>query len=691
MKSLTKLLMMVVLTAGSALSQTSAVTATITDPDSQTWNNGTYTINFIPAPNSPGPSTWTGGALTTQFTGSLNSSGVLSVSVADNTTVSPPGSLWQFTLCPNSSAPCQNVRTQVTGASPNLSTTLSNGLIAPRFGPGPFAYGYQDVEVVTPLLPGVTYWDVSTTLQRIWNGSAWVNNTSSGGTGTVSSCGTAGALAQYLAPGTTVNCDTTLTDLVGVLLYTGTSVNAPEFITTGTTGGQVTLGQGTAPGATPANAFSLRAPTSIVTGYFWAVPGADCNGLVTVTTDAITCTATSGLANVVYTNTANTFTAAGTLDISASTVANALKIPSAAGLTSNGTSSIGYDTTAGNFHIPIAGADAITAGFAAAGSTNRIPKLVDSTHGLLANSALTDSGTKLTYNGSGGFESDNNPIPAYALDTGAAQAIAITVNGFPAAIQNGLCVVFKTANASGGATTLNVTPSGGSAYGAIALDKKTTSGVAVLAATGDVTSGGIYTACYDGTQWVLGSPSGTVYTAGSLTAAGVLSGNSNNQLQGTSAFLFTSATGLITKYNNIAVTGVGIPSIQASPAVVTIGSGTSIGSTSLCTAALCPAGLYRVNVYVDITTPCGTTGTYLVNLIYTDDQGSKTVPVNINGTGAVPATGLLTTTSTANFGENAQVVATTGATTINYSTTAVACGTAGPMVGKMYLSVDRIQ
>ena len=126
-------------------------------------------------------------------------------------------------------------------------------------------------------------------------------------------------------------------------------------------------------------------------------------------------------------------------------------------------------------------------------------------------------------------------------------------------------------------------------------------------------------------------------------------------------------------------------------ATVTIGSGTSIGSTQLCSTANCPAGTYRVNVYEDITTACGTSGTYVVNLIYTDDQGSKTIPVNINGTGAVPSTGVLTTTSTANFGENAQIIRSTGAASINYSTTAVACGTAGPMVGKLYLSVENVQ
>lgn len=126
-------------------------------------------------------------------------------------------------------------------------------------------------------------------------------------------------------------------------------------------------------------------------------------------------------------------------------------------------------------------------------------------------------------------------------------------------------------------------------------------------------------------------------------------------------------------------------------ATVTIGSGTSIGSTSLCSTALCTAGTYRVNAYADITTACGTTGTYVINLIYTDDQGSKTIPININGTGAVPATGILTTTSTSNFGENAQIIRSTGAASINYSTTATACGTAGPMVGKLYLSVEAVQ
>lgn len=146
-----------------------------------------------------------------------------------------------------------------------------------------------------------------------------------------------------------------------------------------------------------------------------------------------------------------------------------------------------------------------------------------------------------------------------------------------------------------------------------------------------------------------------------------------------------SATGIITNNVAAAVITQGISGDANHSATVTTGSGTSVGSTTLCSSANCPAGTYVVHVYIDITTACGTTGTYLVSLIYTDDQGSKTIPVNLNGTGAVPATGVLTTTSTANFGEASQVIRLTSGN-LNYSTTAVACGTAGPMVGKLYMA-----
>src|SRR5208282_1708407 len=167
---------------GVGFSQTSAITATVTDPDGQTWNNGTYSIVFMPTPGTPGPFSWQGTANFPQkYTGSLSVSGVLSVSIPNNNYIKPLGSKWQFTLCSNSSAACQNIVTPVTGASPNLSSTLSAPLIAPRFGQGFGAFGYSDAEVVTPVAPGSTYYNVTNLIQRIWTGSVWVNNAGGGG------------------------------------------------------------------------------------------------------------------------------------------------------------------------------------------------------------------------------------------------------------------------------------------------------------------------------------------------------------------------------------------------------------------------------------------------------------------------------------------------------------------------------
>lgn len=177
-------LMVLGLLLGSVYARATSVTATITDPSSQTWNNCRWSVKLINPSPSIIPSV-NGVALTPQQlsqTGVCNGSGVLSVTLVDNTTINIFGTTWQFTVNPNASAPGATGTSTVSGASQSLSMFLSGIVTTPSFPPGPYAYGYADSEVTGSfLLPGVTYYNVSTPAFRQWSGTAWATIGSGGG------------------------------------------------------------------------------------------------------------------------------------------------------------------------------------------------------------------------------------------------------------------------------------------------------------------------------------------------------------------------------------------------------------------------------------------------------------------------------------------------------------------------------
>jgi hypothetical protein len=299
------------------------------------------------------------------------------------------------------------------------------------------------------------------------------------------------------------------------------------------------------------------------------------------------------------------------------------------------------------------------------GTINTVSKYTAAT--TLGNSALTDDGTTLTYSGSGGLVTSGTTGSWTATEGTAPAGVAASDVSYADSTAHRL----KAINNNGAATTYSLF----------------TDNLGVFAAGGAISvTGATLTGANAGFfQCTQGTAQGHA-TANTITTECPAAVTAYESVQPGVA-----ASGTLINNNTSSVVTQGFSGDTNHSATVTIGSGTSITSTSLCSTTFCPVGTYRVNVYVDLTTPCGTSGTYVVNLIYTDDVGSKTIPVNINGTGAVPATGVLTTTSTSNFGENAQIIRSTGAASINYSTTAVACGTAGPMVGKLYLSVEPVQ
>jgi hypothetical protein len=175
--------------------QTSNVTATVTDSDGQTWNNGTYQITFVPPTGYNGTVfTFNGVAWTpTVHNGNLSGAGVLTVANLErNDYIFPANSHWKFTLCPNASFRCSDSTLTINQASQDIGSQLT--LTAPRFPASNLqtgSYGYADVEV-SPIPPiGLFYWNVTSNTSRWYSSVGWVNG--GGATGPPGPPGATGA------------------------------------------------------------------------------------------------------------------------------------------------------------------------------------------------------------------------------------------------------------------------------------------------------------------------------------------------------------------------------------------------------------------------------------------------------------------------------------------------------------------
>jgi len=178
--------------------QNTTVTATASDTDGQTWNNGTWQATFYANPSYPNLGVYNINGVPLdqtklQWKGSLNGSAAFTQAMYNNSLISPAGSMWVFQFCPNASSPCASTPPlTVSGGSLNI-TPSTNALAPVRFtavASAPYAYGYADAELVPPLSPGGMYYNVSTSNMRLWSGTAWSNI--GGGGITLTTTGTSG-------------------------------------------------------------------------------------------------------------------------------------------------------------------------------------------------------------------------------------------------------------------------------------------------------------------------------------------------------------------------------------------------------------------------------------------------------------------------------------------------------------------
>ena len=318
-----KRLLIFLLFAAPAFGQSTTVSGTVTDAGSQTWNNGTFTATLVPNPQYPVASyTWTGGTLNQTITGLMNGSGVYSVSIPSNTAITPVGTTWKISFCPNATSPCSSTAaTPVTGSTQTLNFAPPAIAINLANPPGPYTSAYSDAEIISPPV-GALYYNVTTPATRVWSGSAWSTIGGGGGTPGGSSgqvqfnqTGAFTGAAGWTFGASGLNLTATSSSALILQSITGTQcLHAISGVIGGT-------GADCGSGGTPAgSAGQLQYNNS---GVFGAISGFTTNGSTSLSAGAGT-----------------------TLNLSAASATAGLFLPTAPGANPTGAGRFAYDSTA---------------------------------------------------------------------------------------------------------------------------------------------------------------------------------------------------------------------------------------------------------------------------------------------------------------------------------------------------------
>ena len=179
MKKLLALLGTLLCIGSVSLAQTTTVSGTVIDSDGTTWTNGTISAQFVPNPSQQNISIYNingvplSQAVTTQGPISLGGAGTFSFSVYQNAAITPSGSTWQYTICPNASTKCGVFTIAAVGSTQSLTSMIPAIIPAPRFLAVAGAYGYADIETINQQPVGGTYWNTSASCQKYYNSLSW--------------------------------------------------------------------------------------------------------------------------------------------------------------------------------------------------------------------------------------------------------------------------------------------------------------------------------------------------------------------------------------------------------------------------------------------------------------------------------------------------------------------------------------
>jgi hypothetical protein len=153
------------------------VLANLVDSGGTTWSGAQIIISFVPAPNVPGP----------YFLGDSSDflkvwnvqadvNGYFDIGIPDNTTITPAGSTWQFTVAPAATQPAVIFRIMIAGYGMNISSIFTNQSYQLQRTlvqslPLPRAYSSDDVAV--PPNSGQIYYNTSANSIVLWANNQW--------------------------------------------------------------------------------------------------------------------------------------------------------------------------------------------------------------------------------------------------------------------------------------------------------------------------------------------------------------------------------------------------------------------------------------------------------------------------------------------------------------------------------------
>lgn len=169
--------LLITLATTTVFAQTTSVTIQATDADGQTWNNGTWAAQLLPASGITGPFFIKGTTtpVPNNLGGALNGSGSATATFTSTTNIAPAGTQWQITVCPQATSVCFTQSTTIQGASQNVTINppaIRISLTAPTL----YTTAYQDIELANPPIGG-QYFNLTSLSYRVWTGISWTTAT----------------------------------------------------------------------------------------------------------------------------------------------------------------------------------------------------------------------------------------------------------------------------------------------------------------------------------------------------------------------------------------------------------------------------------------------------------------------------------------------------------------------------------